>query len=111
MTSEPGERPVPGPDENQNPGGIPGHPYQGPERSHWPAQAPPLPPPYWPGYSEPSGAWAYGQPPASPPGPGGWPWPGGANPGGRRRGPRVGLLVAGGLAALLVAGMTGGFIG
>jgi len=107
MTSEPGTQPAPGPGENQNPGGMPGHPQQG---GHWPAQAPPLPPPYWPGYGAPGGAWAYGPPPASSPGPAGWPGPDGTHTGARRRGRRLGLL-AGGAAALLVAGTTGGFIG
>ena len=106
MTSEPGAQPAPGPGENQNPGGMPGHPQQGPGGGYWPAQAPPPPPPYGPG-----GAWAYGPPPASPPGPAGWPGPGGTNPGARHHGRRLGLLTAGGVAALLVAGTTGGFIG
>ena len=112
MTSEHGEQPAPGRDENQNPGGIPGQPQPGPEGGHWPAQAPPGPPPYWPGYAEPGGAWAYGPPPpAYPYGPAGWYGPGGTNTEARRHGPRIGVLIAGGLAALLVAATIGGFVG
>jgi S1-C subfamily serine protease len=93
--------------ENQNPGGMPGHPQQGPGGGYWPAQAPPPPPPYWPGYSEPGSSWAY----APPPGQAGWPGPGGTNTGARRHGRHLGLLAAGGVAVVLVAGTTGGFIG
>ena len=111
MTSEPSAQPAPGPGENQNPGGMPGHPQQDHGSGYWPGQAPPPPPPYWPGYAGPGGVWAYGPPPASPPGPAGWPGPGGTNTGARRHGSHLGLLVAGGVAAVLVAGTTGGFIG
>ena len=110
MTSEPGAQPTPVPGGNQNPGGMPGHPQQIPGGGYWAAQPPPPPPPYWPGYSEPGGAWAYGPPPASPPGQAGWGPPGGTNPGARHRGRHI-ALVAGGVAALLVAGTAGGFIG
>jgi S1-C subfamily serine protease len=105
MTSE---QPGSWPGENQNPGWMPGHPQQGPGGGYWPAQAPPPPPPpYWPGYSEPGSAWAYGPPP----GQAGWPGYSGTNTGARRQGRHLGLLVAGGVAAVLVAGTTGGFIG
>ncbi len=110
MTSEPGAQPVPGPGEYQNPGGMPGHPQQTHGAGYWAPQAPPPPPPYWPGYTEPGGAWAYGPPPASPPGQAGWGAPGGASRGAEHRGRRIALAV-GGVAALLVAGTTGGFIG
>jgi S1-C subfamily serine protease len=104
MTSEPN----PQSGENQNPGWMPGHPQQGPGGGYWAAQAPPPPPPpYWPGYSEPGSAWVYGPPP----GQAGWPGYSGTNTGGRRHGRHLGLLVAGGVAAVLVAGTTGGFIG
>jgi S1-C subfamily serine protease len=111
MTSEPGEQPASGPNENQNPGGLPGQPQYGPGGGYWHPQAPPGPPPYWPGYGEPGGSWAYGPPYATPPGTSGWTWQGGPYPGAVRRRPHVGLLIAGGMAALLVAGTIGGFIG
>ncbi len=110
MTSEPGAQPAPGPGEYQNPGGMPGHPQQTHGAGYWAPQAPPPPPPYWPGYTEPGGAWAYGPPPASPPGQAGWGQPGGTGRGARHTGRRI-ALAAGGVAALLVAGTTGGFIG
>jgi S1-C subfamily serine protease len=113
MTSEPGEQPIPEPNENQNPAGIPGQPAQGPHGGYWPPQGPPGPPPYWygqHGYGEPGGGWAYGPPPTSWPGLAGYPGPGGTGTGTRRRG-RLGLLIAGGAAAVLVAGTVGGFIG
>jgi S1-C subfamily serine protease len=111
MTNEQGEQPAHGPGGNQNPGGIPWQPPYGPEGGQWAAQPPPGPPPYWPGYGEPGSAWAYGPPPASPPGVAGWPPPGGTYTGTWLRVGRLGLLLAGGVAALLMAGTVGGFIG
>jgi S1-C subfamily serine protease len=112
MTTEPGEQPQPGLSENEDqyPGPVPGYPPQGPTGGYWTPQPPPGPPPYWHGYSEPGGGWAYGAPPGPPPGPGGWPgWSGSG--GGARRGGHLGLLVAGGVVAVLVAATAGGFIG
>ena len=108
-------------------GWIPGQSQQGPESGHWPGQYPPGqyppgasphgPPAHWPpyqhGYGGPGSGWTYGPPPGSPPGPAGWPGPGGtytSGSGSRHRGRRA-LAITGGVAALLVAGTAGGFIG
>jgi S1-C subfamily serine protease len=113
MTTEPGEQPAPGLPGNQDPGWIPGQSQPGPEGGgYWQGQPPPYGPPgYWPpyhpGYGAPGGGWAYGPPP---PGPAGWPGPGGHYADNGRRGRRA-LVAAGGVAALLVAGTVGGFIG
>jgi S1-C subfamily serine protease len=116
MTNEQGQQPAPQPNEGESPGWLPLQPQGSPEGGHWQGQPAPgippygpagsWPPPYQPGY----GGWAYGPPPAPPGGYTGWPGPGGQSPQGRRRG-RRGLMVAGGVAALLVAGTAGGVIG
>jgi S1-C subfamily serine protease len=116
MTNEQGQQPAPQPNEGESPGWFPVQPQGSPEGGHWQGQPAPgvppygpagsWPPPYQPGY----GGWAYGPPPAPPGGHTGWPGPGGQSPQGRRRG-RLGLMVAGGVAALLVAGTAGGVIG
>ena len=116
MTNEQGQQPGPRPDEGESPGWFPLQPQAGPEGGHWQAQPPPgippygpagsWPPPYQPGY----GGWAYGPPPAPTGGHTGWPGPGGQSPRDRGRGRRA-LAVAGGVAALLVAGTAGGVIG
>src|SRR5215471_2382908 len=116
MTNEHGQQPAPRPNEGESPAWFPLQPQGSPEGGRWQGQPPPgippygpagsWPPPYQPGY----GGWAYGPPPAPPSGHAGWPGPGGQSPGGRRRG-RRGLMVAGGVAALLVAGTAGGVIG
>ena len=120
MTNEPGQQPAPRPDEGEHAGWFPLQPQEGPEGGHWqgqpPAGLPPYgpagywPPPYQPGYGAPGSGWTYGPPPGYPGGPAGWPGPGGENPWGRRGRHRA-LAVAGGMAALLVAGTLGGFIG
>ena len=116
MTNEQGQQPAPRPNEGASPAWFPLQPQVSPGGGHWQGQPPPgvppygpagsWPPPYQPGY----GGWAYGPPPAPPGGHAGWPGPGGQGPWGRRRG-RRGLMVAGGVAALLVAGTAGGVIG
>ena len=120
MTNDPGQQPAPGPNEGASPGWFPLQPQEGPPGGHWQGQSAPgippygpagsWPPPYQPGYGGPGGGWAYGPPPAPPGGHAGWAGPGGQNPGGRSRGRRA-LAVAGGVAALLVAGTAGGVIG
>ena len=116
MTNESGQQPAPRPNEGEDPGWFPLQPQQGPEGGHWQGQPPPgIPPygpagywpPYQPGYGGPGGPWAYGPPP--PGGYGAWPGPGG-NQWDTHRGRRA-LAVAGSVAALLVAGTIGGFIG
>jgi S1-C subfamily serine protease len=117
MTNETGQ-PAPRLNEGETPGWFPGQSQEGPEGGHWQGQPPPGIPPYgaagyWsyqPGYGGPGGAWVYGPPPAPPGGSAGWPGPEGRNPWDRRRGRRA-LAIAGGVAALLVAGTFGGFIG
>jgi S1-C subfamily serine protease len=103
---------------HQDPAGTAGQPRHAPDGGHQPPTGQPgyagqQPPTGQPGYAEPGSNWAYGPPPPSSPGPGGWPGPGETSPGGRRRGHRLGRLglVAGGVAALLVAATAGGFIG
>src|SRR5215472_12870311 len=120
MTNEQGQQPAPWPNEGESPGWFPPRPQGGPPGGHWQGQAPPgyppygpggsWPPPYQPGYGAPGGAWAYDPPPGPPGGHAGWPGPGGQNSWSKRRGRRV-LAVAGGAAALLVAGTVGGIIG
>jgi S1-C subfamily serine protease len=120
MTNEQGQQPAPGEHEGESPAWFPLQPQEGPPVGHWQGQPPPgvppygpagsWPPPYQPGYGAPGGAWAYGPPPAPPGGHAGWPGPEGKNPWDRRRGRRA-LAVAGGVAALLVAGTAGGVIG
>ena len=119
MTNEQGQQPAPWPNEGETPGWFPQQPQGGPPGGHWQGQAPPgyppygpggaWPPPYQPGYGG-HGGWAYGPPPGPPGGYAGWAGPGGQHPSGKRRGRRV-LAVAGGAAALLVAGTVGGVIG
>ncbi len=89
-----------------------GHQPDQPLPGQQPPGQPPAdhPQPYQPGYADPGSTWAYGPPPAPSPGPGGWLGPEGTSAGGRHRGRRIGLL-AGGVAALLLVGTTGGFIG
>ena len=113
MTTEHGQQPAPRPNEGESPSWFPVQPQVGPEGGYWQGQPPPgvppygsWPPPYQPGY----GGWAYGPPPPPPGGHAGWSGPGGQYPGDRRRGRRA-LAVAGGVAALLVAGTAGGVIG
>ena len=120
MTNEQGQWPAPGVHQGEGPGWVPLQPQEGPPGGHWQGQSPggfppygppgSWPPPYQPGYGGPGSPWAYGPPPVPPGGHAGWPGPGGQNPRDRRRGRRV-LAVAGGVAALLVAGTAGGVIG
>src|SRR5215471_5027926 len=116
MTNEQGQQPAPRPNEGESPGWLPLQPQGSPEGGHWQGQPAPGIPPYgpagsWPPRYQPGyGRWAYGPPPAPPGGHAGWPGPGGHNPWHRRRGRRA-LAVAGGVAALLVAGTAGGVIG
>jgi hypothetical protein len=116
MTSGPGEGSAGGLPGDQNPGAMTGQPEQAPGGGHQPdqpqhSQLPPdQAPPGQPGYAEPGSTWAYGPPPAPSPGLAGWPGAEGTSGGSRHRGRRIGLL-AGGVAALLMVGTVGGFIG
>jgi S1-C subfamily serine protease len=133
MTSGPDEETPAGVPGSQNPDGTLGQPQPAPEGGHQPPADQPAPGEPGsggpasggpgsgepaagepasgePASGEPGSTWAYGPPPASSPGPAGWLGQGGTSAGDRHRGRHLGLL-AGGVAALLVVGAAGGFIG